>query len=359
MARYDLDLRMGLDNKLIDANLDVGALSYSIDKQNLYIDALKEDKISIERQMLNADKAYSIRNKNEQIVAESGLGDLSFISGFNPSALKTASQAFGTETVANNENCLAIGKFNISDEYGLFVVGNGESDDNRLNAFIVFENGDAEIQNNLKIGNILEVPKIFYDGISINFDNLNNVLVIEPALNVTGDFQSTNINVLETITANNIKVNNYLEVGSLDVKDDIQANSITVDNSAYFNNSINVSNGAYATNFYKLNKDTNEYEEVASEEFVRDKLEETKETIMEEVQEIADSIITDVWYRDVNPPQTVKQAKLLWIRYDSNNESLYGNGVLYYFNPTLLNENLTDEQVALESNWIPMSAIYT
>lgn len=81
---------------------------------------------------------------------------------------------------------------------------------------------------------------------------------------------------------------------------------------------------------------------------------------VERVQQIADSIITDVWYRGSQPPQTVKQAKLLWIRYDANDEATYGKGVLYYFNPTLLlSETLTNEQVANETNWIPMSAIYT
>lgn len=66
MANNILDLRMGVDAKLTDevkSKPETGVLSYAVDKQNLYIDALKEDKVTIERQMVNADKAYAIRNK--------------------------------------------------------------------------------------------------------------------------------------------------------------------------------------------------------------------------------------------------------------------------------------------------------
>ena len=84
MAKYDLDLRMGVDDKLVVANKEIGALSYSVNKQNLYIDALKEDKATIERQMVNADKAYAIRDFNEDIIAQCGYGEHSFQTGYSP-----------------------------------------------------------------------------------------------------------------------------------------------------------------------------------------------------------------------------------------------------------------------------------
>lgn len=95
MAKYDLDLRMGVDDKLVDADVDVGALSYSVDKQNLYIDALKEDKVTIERQMVNADKAYAIRDRDEDIVAESSVGKYSFRENEKTIALGNSSHAEG------------------------------------------------------------------------------------------------------------------------------------------------------------------------------------------------------------------------------------------------------------------------
>lgn len=119
-------------------------------------------------------------------------------------------------------------------------------------------------------------------------------------------------------------------------------NLITLNGATTINNTLTVNNSIYAIDSTSEDKTPKELATV------------------EKVQAIADAIITDVWYRDINPPQTVKQAKLLWIRYDANNEATYGKGVLYYFNPTLLlSETLTDAQVADEANWIPMSAIYT
>ena len=83
MARYDLDLRMGIDAKLnastaLANKSTIGTISYAVDKQNLYIDALKEDKSTAERQIINANKAYAIRDENENIIAKTGYGIKSF-----------------------------------------------------------------------------------------------------------------------------------------------------------------------------------------------------------------------------------------------------------------------------------------
>lgn len=118
-------------------------------------------------------------------------------------------------------------------------------------------------------------------------------------------------------------------------------NLITLNGATTINNALTVNNSVYAIDSTSEDKTPKELATV------------------EKVQAIADAIITDVWYRDVNPPQTVKQAKLLWIRYDASNEATYGKGVLYYFNPVLLTDDLTDAQVQNVDNWIPMSAIYT
>lgn len=89
MANNMLDLRMGVDARLNASEVSVnestvGTISYAVDKQNLYIDALIKDgdNKSFEKQMINADKAYVIRDENENIIAKSGYGDYSFQSGF-------------------------------------------------------------------------------------------------------------------------------------------------------------------------------------------------------------------------------------------------------------------------------------
>jgi hypothetical protein len=40
---YDLDLRMGIDSKLREADLEPGTLSYAVDTKNIFIDALLTD----------------------------------------------------------------------------------------------------------------------------------------------------------------------------------------------------------------------------------------------------------------------------------------------------------------------------
>ena len=83
MANNILDLRMGVDAKLnastsLADKSTIGTISYAVDNQNLYIDALKEDKSTVERQMVNANKAYAIRDENENIIDKTGYGIKSF-----------------------------------------------------------------------------------------------------------------------------------------------------------------------------------------------------------------------------------------------------------------------------------------
>lgn len=56
------------------------------------------------------------------------------------------SHAGGYKTIASAEAQTAIGKFNAEDANALLIVGNGTSDTNRKNAFVVKNNGSAEIQ---------------------------------------------------------------------------------------------------------------------------------------------------------------------------------------------------------------------
>ena len=56
------------------------------------------------------------------------------------------SHAGGYKTIASAEAQTAIGKFNAEDKDALLIVGNGTSDTNRKNAFMVNKDGSAEVQ---------------------------------------------------------------------------------------------------------------------------------------------------------------------------------------------------------------------
>lgn len=390
MANNILDLRMGVDAKLTDENiseLDVGALSYSVDKQNLYIDALKEDKTSVERQMINADKAYAIRNENENIIARSGYGDYSYAEGYSTTATGDYSHAEGNNSTASNTaahaegiGTTASGKYSHAEGYyseasgdyshaeGYKTIASGsdshasgyetiassnsgaafgfynkpENDDGRAYLFTIGNGQDSN--GNISRSNVLALHS---DSIELNEDT-----VINAELTVNNDIYAY---------GNNILYGNSTFQG----EDTVINAELTVNNNIYaYGNNILYGDSTFQgqTEFQNLPTYIYTDEEGASKTDTlvnESKLNDLKEEIMEDVREIADSIITDVWYRSSTPPTTVKQAKLLWIRYDANNEATYGKGVLYYFNPTLLTDDLTDAQVQNVDNWIPMSAIYT
>lgn len=275
MARHDLDLRMGIDEKLKNAEKDTGALSYSVDKHNIYIDALKEDKTTTERQQLDARRSYGLKYPDEEFYemnrAEgSQLGDHAITFGYN--------------NIASGDNSMAIGYYNApSDDY-IFSIGNGNEDE-RSNAISVSKDGTTIIN------------------------------------------------------------------GETTIKD-----NLTVDGETVINGPTVINNTIYAIESSSTEENPVPKELVTLEK-TEQLIEKTQKAIMQDVKDIADAIITDVWYRGATPPSTVKQAKLLWIRYDGT--SIYQNGILYYFNPALMTDTLTDAQVADPNNWIMMSAMYT
>ena len=85
MADYMLDLRMGVDAKLNASTVEVnestaGTISYAVDNRNLRIDAKKADG-TFEKQLINADLAYGVRDGKEDIIAKPGYGNYSFQNG--------------------------------------------------------------------------------------------------------------------------------------------------------------------------------------------------------------------------------------------------------------------------------------
>ena len=213
MAKYDLDLRMGLDEKLQAAELDIGALSYSIDTNNLYIDALQSDKITIERQQIDANYSYGLKypdgqkytmNTNEQL-GENAIafgkeciasGDFSFAAGFETEANGECSIAFGNNTIVDGKNSLSLGFSNIIKGDNSLVSGYNNIILNN-NSFII---GD----NNISKGNInLIYGKDSFSSGSYNHltgkglysNNSNNFII--------GNYNSFNkVELLESIPVN-------------------------------------------------------------------------------------------------------------------------------------------------------------
>lgn len=77
----------------------------------------------------------------------SALGQSSHAEGSNTIALGDYSHAGGLGTIATADNQTAIGQYNTEDANALFIVGNGTSDTDRKNAFVVHKDGAAYANN--------------------------------------------------------------------------------------------------------------------------------------------------------------------------------------------------------------------
>lgn len=71
--------------------------------------------------------------------------------GGNTLASGDYSHAGGLGTIASEQAQTAVGQYNASNTNALFIVGNGESNDTRNNAFTVNKDGNAYVQNNKKL----------------------------------------------------------------------------------------------------------------------------------------------------------------------------------------------------------------
>ena len=75
--------------------------------------------------------------------------------GYETIASGEASFAGGNRTIASQDFQTALGTYNAEDEDALFIIGNGDSNENRSNAFTVKDTGDVVIAGSLKIGNTI------------------------------------------------------------------------------------------------------------------------------------------------------------------------------------------------------------
>ncbi|MDT0557078.1 hypothetical protein RM697_00375 [Ichthyenterobacterium sp. W332] len=111
----------------------------------------------------SADYALSIGNDTwASGISSTALGE-------NTRAIASNSTAMGYNTFAVVNSGLTIGRYNINDFDGLFVVGNGPNDSNRNNAFVIKENGDAKFDGEVHTtftGNANMIPIAYgsFDG---------------------------------------------------------------------------------------------------------------------------------------------------------------------------------------------------
>lgn len=74
-------------------------------------------------------------------------GIASHAEGGETAALSNYSHAGGLHTISNTVAGTAIGKYNISGNNKLFVVGNGTDNNNRSDAFVVYDDGNITLNN--------------------------------------------------------------------------------------------------------------------------------------------------------------------------------------------------------------------
>jgi len=114
-------------------------------------------------------------------------GSYSHASGRGSLAFATASAAVGYNVIADQQHSTAVGQFNEVDRVGtLFVVGSGESEEMRANAFEVgadgaLVNGDLEVSGNINLGgeNLLQIIAELQEQIDQLQAELDGILVGE------------------------------------------------------------------------------------------------------------------------------------------------------------------------------------
>lgn len=79
------------------------------------------------------------------------IGEASHAEGFSTKAWGEFSHAGGRDTIANYSSQTVIGRYNNNKPNTIFEVGGGHADDNRLNVFEVYADGDIGIYYNGKI----------------------------------------------------------------------------------------------------------------------------------------------------------------------------------------------------------------
>lgn len=87
---------------------------------------------------------------NKPTVGDSCIGKAAHAEGYNTHAIEDYSHTSGLGTIAIGKAQTAIGKYNAINTDALFVIGNGESDSARNDAFTVDKDGHVKVSGNLQ-----------------------------------------------------------------------------------------------------------------------------------------------------------------------------------------------------------------
>ena len=139
-----------------------------------------------------------------------------------------------SNNATSNENEVAVGHFNVSDEGALFEVGNGTDDENRSNAFTTFSNGRSvspifkattnidtplalvtKLQSNT-IVNTGDVKSNTFTGASATITTINGTTASISTINSNSITNKSAINT-DTINSNNITNTDTIKTKNLEV----------------------------------------------------------------------------------------------------------------------------------------------
>ena len=168
-------------------------------------------------------------------------GIASHAEGGETVALSNYSHAGGFHTISNTVAGTAVGKYNISGTNKLFVVGNGTDDNNRSDAFVVYDNGNILFNNNLFMSGSGHSQFLTYANQNTN-DNSNDTRAIS-----NGDFNYYILNNL-------ININIPLKSGNKFVSAYRSLNSLKTDFVDYYIINLDFSSiKSFLDNYYNAN----------------------------------------------------------------------------------------------------------
>ena len=104
----------------------------------------------------------------------------SFVGGYGCASQKGNNFMYGTclrESTTSYGHSTIVGAYNSPVDYGLFVVGNGDSNDNRKNAVVVTSTGTFQTENAWTTSSDIRLKNVLDDTISIETDKISEMPV--------------------------------------------------------------------------------------------------------------------------------------------------------------------------------------
>lgn len=259
-------------------------------------------------------------------------GNYSHAEGYKTSASGDYSHASGIGTVANQNSQTVVGKYNNTDDTNannsLFVVGNG-TEETSNNAFIVKNNGDAIIQNNLTSASITNKTTINSHGINTTSLTTNNASITTQLI-ISNDSTQTTIN------------NNGIIIGDETTKTTITNNNLNTNSITLNNNNITATTANDTTGI-------GSNEVITTKEYVdniKTNIDTNINNINNEIENIKTNIETEIITKSLKIPNSEASTTIINSSGIQSNQLTIGGD-----NNTIINENgITATSITLDSN---------